>query len=299
MSLYLESIAAVLGINVLLVWSFYLSLRTGLLFMGQVGFMAIGAYASVLFVLVLKWPVAAAIAAAVILAMLIGAALGLTTLRVYGFPLAIASLSVAELVRMTVIVTPQLGGPRGFLGLPQGVTWWQITLCAIALMGILLWFEGSRWGKIGTAIRNDAVAAAAAGVPVDRYKVAVVAASSGFAALSGCFLAFFNSYISPEVFGFDRLVEMLVYAVVGGMTSALGSALGVVFLWTIPEYFRLLGEWRLVVYSLVVIIVVMRFPGGLLEAISKACMRMRRLPASRPVGVASERQGNTRTLRGG
>jgi branched-chain amino acid transport system permease protein len=121
----------------------------------------------------------------------------------------------------------------------------------------------SRIGRAVTAVRDDPVAAEAVGVPVFRYKLLIFSISSAFAGLAGAFYAHHISFIDPKGFSFDQSILYLSMIILGGMGSIPGSVIGALTLTIIPELMRGLMEYRLIIYGLVIVIMLIIRPSGL------------------------------------
>jgi len=269
---------------------------TGLLNLGQAGFMSIGAYAIGLLVTEAGWPLLASLPAAIVIAMLAGLLVGLPSLRLRSDYFAIATIAFAEIVRYTFQNAAFAGGNQGIIGYDQEwrdlagwalrklgplglggatqlplfvVVWLCFGLC---LAGLLL-LQASPWGRVLKAIREDEEAAAALGKNVLAYKLQSLAIAAALAALAGFFLALNVTYLYPREF--DPTFTFLGYAmlVLGGFASYAGVALGSALLWSVMEGLRFLqlplssgqlGSLRFVLIGLILILLSMLRPQGLL-----------------------------------
>ncbi len=258
-----------LGLNIIVGY-------TGQLSMGHVAFFCIGSYTSA--ILALRFGVSCwiGILAGMLLAGLFGLLLGLPTLRVKADYLAIVTLAFGELTRLVAV--NWIGLTRGPMGLtnipPIAVFGYPMTgmvsnyyVClALVLLSIILVTKLSRspFGRAMVSIREDDIAAEAMGVNVSLVKVLVFALGGMLAGMAGGFFAHFNGYISPDNFTYNESVTVLLMLVLGGIGSIPGSVLGAIFLTLLPEALRSLDQWRMVIYGLLMIIIILFRPQGLM-----------------------------------
>lgn len=251
--------------NAILALSIYLSLMAGQLSIACMGFMAIGAYSSAILSMELGigYPFSLVIAAG--LSGLVAIAIGGPILRLKGVYLAITTVGFGELVRFTALNWDFLGGAMGLYGIPPGTETWHVFLfLVVSLYGFHV-LQHSRHGRALVAIGRDEMAAKTMGIPTTRYKVLSFAVGSAMASVAGSFAAHHTPYISPGEFGFSQAVLVLLFAVFGGLRNYWGPVLGAAVLTLLPEIFRFLQDLRLLIYGISVLLVVVFFPGGLLE----------------------------------
>jgi branched-chain amino acid transport system permease protein len=279
---------------------------TGILNLGQAGFMSIGAYAMGMLVTDAGWSIWIAMPAATVIAVLAGIAVGLASLRLRADYFAIATIAFAEIVRYTFQNASFAGGNQGIIGYDQ--EWrafadWLLDRLAVAGLGnatqlplfLAVWItfgiclmalrrlQRTPWGRVLRAIRDDEAAAAALGKNVLAYKLQSLAIAAALAAIAGFFLALNVTYLYPSEF--DPTFTFLGYAalVLGGFASYGGVAVGTVLLWSVMEGLRFLplplssgqlGALRFTLIGLVLILASMLRPQGLLGR--KAEMRLSR-----------------------
>ncbi len=251
--------------NAVLALSIYMTLKAGQLSIACMGFMAIGAYASAILVMkagvIYPW----SILLAACISGLIATVVGVPILRLKGVYLAITTVGFGELVRFTALNWDFLGGAMGLSGIPQGTQLWHILLFLALLIYCFHMIQLSRHGRALLAIGRDETAAKTMGISTTRYKVTAFVAGAMIASVAGSFAAHHTFYISPVEFGFSQAVLVLIYAVFGGLRNHWGPILGAVVLTLLPEVFRFLQDWRLIIYGLSVLMVVIYFPDGLME----------------------------------
>jgi branched-chain amino acid transport system permease protein len=252
-----------IGINALLALSVWVTLACGQLSLGNMGFMAIAAYSSVLLVTRAHWPFFGAVLTGTCLAAVAGLLLGWPVLRLRGVFLAIATIGFGEIVRVFAVNMTITGGAEGISGIPPLATTLDI-YAALALTAFLLWrLTASRAGRAFAAIAQDEVAAAGIGINTSAYKLLAFAIGAFVAGVAGALAAFSSFFISPTDYGFGKAVDMLAYAVVGGIGSVGGPILGAALLTLLPEMLRFLHDYRDVANGVILLLVIIFLPQGL------------------------------------
>jgi branched-chain amino acid transport system permease protein len=257
---------------------------TGQFSLGHAGFMGIGAYvAASLSTMVivpglaraglppaLEGPalallVGGAIVAGGLCAALAGLAVGAPTLRLKGDYLAIATLGFGEIIRTIILNTEAVGGPRGMSGIRTISTFFWVFAWAGACVAVIWRLVHSVKGRAFLAIREDEFAASATGVDTTRYKVIAFVLGSFFAGVAGGLLAHSaTGYINPSQFDTLKSIEIIVMVVLGGLGSISGSVIAAVVLTILPEALRGFADYRMVVYSLLLVVIMLTRPGGLM-----------------------------------
>ena len=268
-----QSTIAYVGINALLALSIYTSLSCGQLALASSGFAAIGAYAGALLTLRAGWPFPLVLLAAVVLPAAVAVPLGLPVLRLKGVFLAIATIAFGEVVRLGLVNWDYVDGAQGLVSIPQKTSVWMIYLGLAAALFVLGRLRGSKWGFALEAIREDEPAARTMGIPTARYKLAMLVLGAALAGLAGALEAHFTFMVAPNGFTFRRVVDMLVFAVVGGAQLYWAPVLGAAFLTILPELLRDLapragiepGPLRLLVNGLLLLLVILFLPSGLVS----------------------------------
>jgi branched-chain amino acid transport system permease protein len=252
-----------IGVNALLALSVWVTLACGQLSLGNVGFMAIAAYSSVLLVLRAHWPFLGALLTGACLAAIAGLLLGWPVLRLRGVFLAIATIGFGEIVRVFAVNMTITGGAEGISGIPPFATTLDIYV-ALALIAFLLWrLTKSRAGRAFAAIAQDEVAAEGIGINTSSYKLLAFAIGAFVAGVAGSLAAFSSFFISPTDYGFGKAVDMLAYAVVGGIGTVGGPIAGAALLTLLPEALRFLHDYRAVANGLILLLVIIFLPQGL------------------------------------
>jgi branched-chain amino acid transport system permease protein len=268
-----ESTLAYIGINSLLALSVYATLSCGQLALSNAGFMAIGAYAATLLTKDAAAPLPFALAASLALPALVAVPLGLPVLRLRGVFLAIATIGFGEVVRLALVNWEHVNGAQGIVAIPQKTALWMIVLAVALALYLFSRLRGSRWGFALEAIREDEPAARTMGIPTTGYKLAMLALGAALAGLAGAFEAHYTFMVAPNGFSFGRVVDMLVFAIVGGAQVFWGPIVGAAFLTVLPELLRELapvvgiepGPLRLMVNGLVLLAVILFLPNGIVS----------------------------------
>lgn len=279
---YVTQIACLIGINMVMALSLNLiSGQTGQFSLGHAGFMAIGAYASAA-VTVLAHPFLAnilmflpplflepvifllGITAGGLMAAFAGILVGFPTLRLRGDYLAIATLGFGEIVRVIILNVDALGGARGMGDIPQDANFFWIYFFVLITLFTISNLISSPKGKSLLAIREDEIAAESVGINISKYKIISFTIGAFFAGIGGGLFAHLNTYLNPSSFTFLKSVEFVVMIVLGGMGSLTGTLLAATILTILPELLRAASEWRMVIYSLLLIIMMIWRPQGIL-----------------------------------
>jgi len=252
---------------------------TGQFSIGHAGFMAVGAYSSAYFSVNYGARLAAAMGDGVVgwvvillAATLIGAAcaaiagllVGVPSLRLKGDYLAIVTLGFGQIIVVFLNNIEAIGGARGYSGIPIVKSFFWIFLIAILTIVIVYNIVNSDFGRALISIREDELAAEAMGVNTTRYKVMAFVISSALAGAGGVLLAHFDGYLNPKSFEFIKSFEILIMIILGGLGSIVGSVLGAILLTILPEALRGFAGYRMVIYSLLLIILMITRPQGLL-----------------------------------
>jgi branched-chain amino acid transport system permease protein len=279
---YHFQILILIGINIVLAVSLNLvNGFTGQFSIGHAGFMAVGAYASAMFSLQLGAPLVAsltllpppvaqgiallmALVAGGLLAAAAGWLVGLPSLRLRGDYLAIVTLGFGEIIRVLILNIDAIGGARGLSKIPPYTTFFWAFGAVVAVVVLSRRLAASTHGRALFAIRDDEVAAEALGVDTTRYKVIAFVLGAFFAGVAGGLFAHFLSYLNPSSFTFLKSIEVIAMVVLGGMGSITGSILAATVLTLLPEVLRPVKDYRMVIYSLMLIVLMITRPQGLL-----------------------------------
>lgn len=242
----------------------------GQLPLGHAGFMAVGAYAGALFwkaVPGLPTPVAivCGILIAGLAAALFGVIIGVPALRLKGDYLAIITLGFGEIIRIAIINLPDItGGTPGLLNVPKYTNFTVTILCLAVCCFVVHNLMHSRHGRAILAIRDNEIAADCCGINLTAYKVFAFALSAFFAGVAGAVYAGLQGSLFPKSFDFMASINVLVMVVLGGMGSMTGSIIAATVLTALPLIMQSFNSYRMVVYSLLLIVVMIFKPSGLM-----------------------------------
>jgi branched-chain amino acid transport system permease protein len=272
------------GINIMLAVSLNLiNGFTGQFSLGHAGFMAIGGYTSGFFAIQAGPAVLASLGASpenpgwaaggvvLVLGLLIGGVcaaiagllIGIPTLRLRGDYLAIATLGLGEIIRVIILNIDAVGGARGLNNIPGYTTFFWVYLL-VGLTVIVHWnLVRSRHGRALLAVREDEVAAESLGVSTTRYKVLAFTVGAAFAGMAGSLFGHYLRYLNTNSFGFLKSIEVVIMVVLGGMGSITGSITAAVLLTLMPEFLRPIKAYRMVIYSLMLVLLMILRPQGI------------------------------------
>lgn len=264
---YYLSVATFAALNVVLAVG--LNLITG--FCGQVSlghaaFYGIGAYSAAM-LSVAGWPFAAALAAGALLAGALGIVAGFAALRVREDFLAIVTMGLGFVFVGTARKLEWLGGEMGISRIPsplsKGGYAWLAIAAACLLIVFSLHVRRSWMGRAFGAVAQNELQAQTIGIDVPMYKIAAFFMGTAAAGFAGGVYAHVTQLIVPDAFGFVVSISVLAMVAIGGVGSTLGAATGAVLLTLMPEMFRAVNDYKLLVYG-ALLLLVMRFgPKGL------------------------------------
>ncbi len=223
------------------------------------------------------WSLPAAMVVSVLFALLIG----LPTLRLKGPYFALAMLSGAVIMqRLMLIFWEHTGGEEGLNGLEPLIRsqlgfYYFALATLVGITALLLFAARSHWGLILRAIRGDEATCQAAGINVTFYKIASLMISAAFAGAGGAMYAHYQLQVGPQLFAVVTSIMIITMVYVGGMASIYGPVGGAILLVLLTELLRNFGEWRLMVYSLVLIGILFFLPNGLVAPVWRRITAMR------------------------
>jgi len=281
---YLLHILILIGIYVILSVSLNLIAGyTGLLSIAHAAFYGVGAYVAALMALKLHSPFLVNIICAVILGGLLGALVGIPSLRIRDDYFVIATFAF-QVITFSVMNNwiSFTGGPMGLPGIPRpAIFGWEVSshigflLLIACFCALTLWVSHrivhSPFGRVLKAIREDEVFAQAQGKNVAAYKVLVFVIGAGMAAVAGSMYAYYISFIDPTSFTIMESIFIISIVIIGGAGSLWGSVIGAVVLVTLPELLRFVGlpssvaaNIRQILYGGLLVAFMMWRPQGLL-----------------------------------
>ncbi|SDE77959.1 hypothetical protein SPACI_057190 [Sporomusa acidovorans DSM 3132] len=253
-----------IGINIILVVSLNLiNGFTGQFSIGHAGFMAIGAYFSAVLTVKFQLPFLVAIAGAAFAAGALGFAIGLPTLRLNGDYLAIATLGLGEIIRICILNIQYVGGASGFMGIPRYTDFTWIFAFVVFTVFVIKNFIDSTHGRACISVRENEIAAEAMGVDTTKYKVLAFTIGAAFAGVAGSLFSHYFYIAHPASFTFMKSFDILTMVVLGGLGSITGSITAAFLLTFVSAALASYPEWRMIIYSLLLIILMLYRPQGL------------------------------------
>ena len=302
---YHESILIFCGINIVLAVALNIvNGFTGQFSLGHIGFYAIGAYVTAalstygharLFPSLpidgSPVPIAHAVLPVFILTTVAGLAaaaaglvVGLPSLRLRGDYLAIITLGFAQIIQVIIRNIKAVDGATSFNGITRGDTtiltphltnflWVYVAVAVILWVAYALRF--STHGLAFLAVRDDEIAAESMGINTTRYKVIAFLISAYFTGVAGSLFALYLPSLSNDQFSFVRSIDILVMVVLGGLGSISGVAIAAILLTTLPEVLRSVDQYRLVIYPLLLILLMLTRPQGIFgrDEVSKTWLK--------------------------
>lgn len=288
--------AYVIGVLILLGIYTILALGMSILFgfagqisLGHAAFYGLGAYVSAVLTTATDTPFPFALVAGAVAAGVLGYFVGRPILHLAPFYLAMATLVVGEVAQVAFReLRPLTGGAQGLTNIPRPViggipldsnTAYYYIVAALAA-GTFLFMRNLTGTDVGRALRSikvDETAAASVGVDVVSYKARAFALSSALAGVAGVLYAHFARFISPDSFGLDLSISLLVGVVVGGSHRIAGALVGAIFLILLPEFLRAYGSLNEIAYGVILLVVVVIMPDGIVGFVERAVSAVARL----------------------
>jgi len=274
---YYLGIAIDVGINIILAVSLNLiNGHTGQFSLGHAGFMAVGGYTAAKFTLVFSPELGHSIPAPAqplfflvaliiggLMAALVGFAVGVPTLRLRGDYLAIVTLGFGEIIRVIFQNMESVGAASGLKNIPAytNLFWvWTGAAITVFVVGCLV---HSTYGRGFIAVHDDEVAASAMGINPTRYKVTAFVVGAFFAGIAGGLYAHHKQFLSPTGFDFMKSIDIVVMVILGGMGRTAGVICAAIILTLLPEFLRGFADYRMIIYSLLIIVLMMARPQGI------------------------------------
>lgn len=264
---FMETTLVLIGINIILATGLNLIIGfSGQFSLGHAGFMAIGAYVCALITSSMATPLG------MVIGMIAGAAVsavvalivGIPTLRLDGDYLAIATMGVAEIIRIILNNLKITNGPAGLYNIPLLATWpvVYIMICITTLITVNL--IHSRDGRAIMSVRENEIAAESMGVNTTKWKVIAFVVGAATAAIGGALHANYIQTIAPTDFGIMESINILIIVVLGGIGSITGTFVAAFVLGILDMVLQNFGTLRMVIYSAALILLMVFKPSGLL-----------------------------------
>ena len=272
---YYLGVAIDVGISIIMAVSLNLiNGHTGQFSLGHAGFMAVGGFTAARLTLTFSTsapPDSPQGIALFVAAMLIGGltaavaglAVGLPSLRLRGDYLAIVTLGFGEIIRVIFQTSEGFGAATGLTGIPKQTTlFWAMSVAAVTVY-VVACLVNSTYGRGFIAVHDDEVAASAMGISPTRYKVTAFVIGAFFAGVAGALYAHHKQVLKPDGFDFMKSIDYVVMVILGGMGRTAGVIIAAVLLTILPEFLRGFAEYRMIIYSLLIIALMLLRPQGL------------------------------------
>ena len=243
---------------------------TGQFSLAHQAFAAVGAYTSGLLIRYFAVPIWLGIASGILVAALLGYALGRMVLSMRAIYLAIATWAFAETIHIVLAAAYPI--TRGELGLDVPPLFrnldplsYYYLFAALAFTSVLVMYAlvRSPLGQFMRAIKDDELRAESLGVDTTRVKILVFTVSSAFAGLAGAFYAHYVVVLSPQLADFNEMAKLIIMVVLGGLGSVAGPIIGATPVQVLLTWLQKYGEWDMVIFAVVVIVLMRTHPGGL------------------------------------
>ena len=268
-----------IGINIILAVSLNLvNGYTGQFSLGHAGFMSVGAYFSAAISLFVVPSMFGEVGESLlrqglvfILALLVGGTcaaiagllVGVPSLRLKGDYLALVTLGFGEIIRVIFQNVEKLGGALGLNAIPPYTTiFWVLAFVAITVF-VVTCLVNSTYGRGFLATHDDEIASEAVGLNTTRYKIVAFVIGAFFAGIAGGLYGHFKLTITPTGFDFTKSIEIVVMVILGGMGNTVGVILAAILLTLLPELLRPIAEYRMIIYSFLLIVLMLVRPQGL------------------------------------
>jgi len=278
---YFIHIMNIIGIYIIYTLSLDLLLGTvGMTQLGQMGFCGCGAYiGSILATRVLLGNSSVfwiSIILAFIITMILGLAIGVTTLRLKGIFFALCTLGFGEIMRTLFLNLVNItGGPYGIKAIPSPIifgfelsdkkSFFYLIYFFVALtIWIIYSLKNSKYGLFWRTIREDEIVSSAVGIDVFRQKNIALMISAGLSGIGGVIFAYYLGYISPSNFTLDASILVLTMAIIGGRDSIFGSIIGAAIMIALPEVLRGLSDYRMLIYGIGLVCMIIYRPEGMM-----------------------------------
>jgi len=251
-------------INVLLAWSVYVVLLSGSLSFAQGAFMALGCYCAGVLTVKMGWPLLPSTLMAGLFSASLALLVGYPTVKLKGIYLILVTLGLTVCVRVLLENFKFIGGVGGFGGMngaDLGSAVW-----AVAIVGLSLYaFSQGALQRVCDAVREDELVASSMGIDVARVKLLTFAAGALIAGLAGALYGHYMKFVRPENFDVLLSIYVVLYVVLGGVNNLWGPVLGALVMTLLPEYIRVLADWRPTVFGLAILVILLVRPKGILQ----------------------------------
>ncbi len=251
-------------LNVILTSGLYITALSGQLSMATAALAGIGGYISAVLTSNFDWPFVPAILVAAVSTAIIGGLLAALMVRMRDFILKLTTLAFGEAMSVIAFNTPYIGGANGFSDIQLYTTTTDVVVAAALAVFIAWRFDGSQLGLASRAVRDDPLAAACNGVSIPLVRVTTFALGSAVIGAGGALSAHYVLLVTPSQMGFYFSLTYIIFLLFGGLQSLWGPLVAAVLLTAVPEMLRFANEYRLILYGLIILLVILWRPNGLI-----------------------------------
>jgi branched-chain amino acid transport system permease protein len=263
MSVYMQGVVALMGVNILMALSVYAIISTDQVSLGNAGFMAIGAYTSAYLTVKTGLAIFPAIVIGALAAGVMGLLVGIPVLRLSGLYIVMATFGFGEVVRTFFLNFEPTGGAYGFRG-PIGTTVPMIYGWVLASILFFWLLSHSRLGRSLAAVRDDPEVASSIGLNVTGLKLGAFWLGAFVAGAAGGLYAHYMFYIESNSFHILVSTMAILYVILGGMYTFWGAVVGAIIFSILPEMLRFMQDWRLSLYGAVLVLMLIFRPSGII-----------------------------------
>jgi branched-chain amino acid transport system permease protein len=262
---YLKGILMFAGINMIPVLGLALLTGfTGLFSFGNAAFMSIGGYTTAFMMINLGVPFVPSLLMGGAFASLGALIIGKFTLKLKGDYFCIATLGFGEALRLILDNFEYFGGARGWAGIPLKTNLTTVIVIDIIAVIIMANIVRSRHGRNMIAVREEELASQVIGISVFKTKMLSFVISAFYGGIGGGLLASYLGFLQPKMFALTKSTELIIIVIFGGLGSISGGVIGALVLIILPELLRSFANWRLVIYGIVVVFIMIARPEGLI-----------------------------------
>jgi branched-chain amino acid transport system permease protein len=254
-------------LNVAMALGLYVTALSGQLSMATAAIAGVGGYVAAVLTVNFGWAFLPAILMGALAGALVGALLALVTLKMRDFILKLTTLAFGEALSVLAFNWDYIGGANSFTGIGLKTDIWTALAAALIALYVAWRFDGSRLGFACRAVRDDPLAASAMGVSIAHVRTVSFALGAALVGMAGAIQAHYVLVISPHDLGFFVSLNFIIFLLFGGLQTLWGPVLGAVLLTVLPEALRFTNEYRLILYGLIIVLVVLRRPDGLLTRV--------------------------------
>lgn len=259
----LEPVVIFTLLNVVMALGLYITAMSGQLSMATAAIAGVGGYLSAVLTVKFGWSLLPATVLAAAAGALVGVLLALLTLKMRDFILKLTTLAFGEALSVLAFNWDYIGGANSFTGIELKTTIWTAIATTILALYVAWRFDGSRLGFASRAVRDDPIAAGAMGVSIAQVRSITFALGGALVGMAGAVQGHYILVISPHDLGFFVSLNFIIFLLFGGLQTMWGPVVGAVLLTALPEMLRFSNQYRLILYGLIIVLVVLLRPDGL------------------------------------